>query len=361
MSQKSEALPIVGQASRLSEHTQGDTMENIILIGHGSPKKDANNIEILGEMLHNSLHPDCSKSCVKVAYLQFAEPDISTGIRECVDNGAKKVILYPYFLTSGIHVTKDIPEMIKEAEREYPHVEFIYAEPLGIHEKLVQVVMERIHAANGLRPQDIEKRSFEIISEEIDLSDVDEEKLPIIKRVIHATADFDFKNTLTFHPRAIKAGIEAIRSGRDILTDVEMVRTGIKRSLLEKWGGKVVCKIAQETEVSGQQSENRTRAEIGIEQALKENNNIGIIAVGNAPTALLKVIEIFNNSKSEISNLESQILVVGVPVGFVKAIESKALLTAQDFPFITNLSRKGGTPVAVAIVNALLKIAEEGL
>ncbi len=336
-------------------------MENIILIGHGSPKKDANNIEILGEMLHNSLHPACGNNCVKVAYLQFAEPDISTGIRECVEKGAKRVILHPYFLSSGMHVTKDIPEMIKDAQDEYPHVEFVYTEPLGVHEKLMQVVMERIHAANGLRPEDIEKRSLEIISEEIDLSDKEAETLPIIKRVIHATADFEFKNTLTFHPQAIKAGIDAIRAGKDILTDVEMVRTGIKRSLLEKWGGKVVCKIGQETEVIGQQSGNRTRAEIGIEEALKENNNIGIIAVGNAPTALLKVIEIFNDSTSEVSNRKSQILVVGVPVGFVKALESKALLATQDFPFITNLSRKGGTPVAVAIVNALLKMAEEGL
>jgi precorrin-8X/cobalt-precorrin-8 methylmutase len=178
--------------------------------------------------------------------------------------------------------------------------------------------------------------------------------------VIHATADFEFKNTLVFHPNAIKAGIDAIKSGKAILTDVEMVKTGINRKLLEKWGGKVICNI-QKSEVRSQKSDNKTKAEIGIESALRENNNIGIIAIGNAPTALLKVIEIFNNPKSEISNLKSQILVIGVPVGFVKALESKALLAAQKFPFITNLSRKGGTPVAVAIVNALLKITEEGI
>lgn len=100
----------------------------------------------------------------------------------------------------------------------------------------------------------------------------------------------------------------------------------------------------------------KTRAESGIESALKENSNIGIIAIGNAPTALLKTIELLN---SQPSPLNSQPVVVGVPVGFVKALESKSLLAAQDFPFITNLSRKGGTPVAVAIVNALLKMAEE--
>ncbi len=334
-------------------------MENIILIGHGSPKKDANNIQIIGKMLHNLLHSDCSNDCVKAAYLQFGEPDISTAIRECIEEGAKKIILHPYFLSAGLHVTKDIPEMIKHAQKEYPHVEFIYTEPLGVHEKLVHVALERIHSSNNLKPKDIEKRSYEIISEEIDLSDIDAEKLPIVKRVIHATADFEFKNTLLFHPDAIKTGIEAIKAGRYILTDVEMVRTGINKRLLERWGGKVICGI-QDSRIDAQDLEDRTRAERGIEHALKNNNNIGIIAVGNAPTALLRVIEILNYSRLEISDMKSQILVVGTPVGFVKALESKALLATQKFPFITNLSRKGGTPVAVAIVNALLKIAEEG-
>lgn len=340
-------------------------MENIILIGHGSPKKDANNIELAGRLLHTAIHPNCTNNCVKVAYLQFAEPEIADAIKECVHGGVKRIIIHPYFLSSGMHVTKDIPEIIKEAEEMYPDTEFIYTEPLGIHEKLVHVVMERIYAANGLPPQDIEKRSFEIISEELDFSDIPPEQLPIIKRVIHSTADFEFKNTLMFHPDAIKTGIDAIKSGRDILTDIEMVKTGINKKLLEKWGGKVICNI-QNTEHRTQSTDNKTRAEMGIEKALKENSNIGIIAIGNAPTALLKVIEIFTPPTPPLSKggtggvfTDSPILVVGVPVGFVKALESKALLAAQKFPFITNLSRKGGTPVAVAIVNALLKMSEE--
>ncbi len=333
-------------------------MESIILIGHGSPKKGANNVELTGRLLHSAIHPNCNNNCVKVAYLQFAEPDISAAIKECVESGAKRIIIHPYFLSRGMHVTKDIPEIIKEAEEMYPDREFIYTEPLGIHEKLVHVVMERIYAAKGLLPQDIEKRSFEIIAEETDLSNIPSEQLPIIRRVIHATADFEFKNTLIFHPDAIKTGINAIRSGKDLLTDVEMVKAGINERLLEKWGGKVICRI-RHAACPGRNmvQENKTKAELGIELGLKENNNIGIIAIGNAPTALLKVIEIFNNS-SLFTHYSS--LVAGVPVGFVKALESKALLAAQKFPFITNLSRKGGTPVAVAIVNALLKLAEGG-
>ncbi|MBA4349303.1 MAG: precorrin-8X methylmutase [Thermodesulfovibrio sp.] len=252
--------------------------------------------------------------------------------------------------------------MIEDAKGIYPDVEFIYTEPLGTHEKLIEIVKDRIKSAGNSAPEEIEKRSFQILSEEIDLSNVQAEHLPVIKRVIHATADFEFRKTLVFHPDAIKTGIDAIRSGKDILTDVEMVKAGINKRLLEKWGGKVICKIPSAsggTKDIRQKAESRTRAERGIESGLKENNNIGIIAIGNAPTALLKVIEIFNNSKSEISNLKSQILVIGVPVGFVKAFESKALLSKQSFPFITNLSRKGGTSVAVAIINALLKMAGE--
>ena len=334
-------------------------MENIILIGHGSPKKEANNIELAGRLLHSAIHPDCTDDCVKVAYLQFAEPEIADTIRKCVEGGAKKIIIHPYFLSSGMHVTKDIPEIIKEAERQYPDREFIYTEPLGIHEKLVQVVVERIHAANGLLPEEIERRSFEIIDEETDLTGFPPEQIPIIHRVIHATADFEFKNTLLFHHEAIKVGIEAIKSGKNILTDIEMVKTGIIKRWLEPWGGKVICNINDEDVIRLSKETGKTRSEIAVEKALKENNNIGIIAIGNAPTALLKIIEIFN-SKSQISNLKSQILTVGVPVGFVKAFESKALLSAQNFPFITNMSRKGGTPVAVAIVNALLKMAKGG-
>ncbi len=328
-------------------------MENIILLGHGSPKKEANNIGLVASMLHGMMHPGCSNNCVTTAYLQFAEPDILSAIKKSADSGAKKIILHPYFLSSGMHVTKDIPELIEEAKGIYPAVEFVYTQPLGVHEKLVQVVLDRIQAACGAVPEDIEKKSFEILSEETDFSGIPEERQSIVKRVIHATADFEFAKTLVFHPDAVQTGINAIKSGKNILTDIEMVKTGIIKKWLEPFGGKVICKINDEDVIKLSKETGKTRSEIAIEKALNENNNVGIIAIGNAPTALLKTVEVF---KSPLAPCPLP-LVVGVPVGFVKAYESKALLAAQKFPFITNLSRKGGTPVAVAIVNALLKIA----
>lgn len=338
-------------------------MENIILIGHGSPKKDANTIDEVGRLLHGKIHIGCGSDCVKAAYLQFAEPDIMTAITSCVDSGVQRIIMHPYFLYSGMHVTKDIPAVIKEAEEMYPQVQFIYTEPLGIHDKLIQIVMERIAgSASGVFPSKepareeqhpIEKKSFDIISRELDLSDVPEERLPIIKRVIHSTADFEFSKTLLFHQDAVMAGIAAIRAGKNILTDVEMIKAGINKRLLQRWGGKVICMISDDEVVRISKATGKTRAEVAMEKGIDES--IGLVAIGNAPTALFKAIEIFNNSSLLTCN---PALLVGVPVGFVDAAESKDLLAAQAFPFITNLGRKGGTPVAVAIVNALLIMAQ---
>jgi precorrin-8X/cobalt-precorrin-8 methylmutase len=285
--------------------------------------------------------------------MEFAEPKIPDAIRQAVSEGAKKVILHPFFLSAGQHVTKDIPEMIEEARSSHPDVKFIYTEPLGIHDKLAQVVLERISAADPLAPAAIERRSFDILSAEADLKGIPSDRQPIVQRVIHATADFDFKDALTFHPNAVESGIAAIKAGKDILTDIEMVRTGISKKWLGPFGGKVICGI-QEAGTGSHEEAGRTRAEQGIEKALRENSTIGIIAIGNAPTALLRVIELFRSAPFSGKPLP---LVVGVPVGFVKAVESKALLVEQSFPYITALGRKGGTPVAVAIVNALLKIA----
>src|SRR5574337_1428720 len=232
--------------------------ESILLMGHGSPIQDANKLDHVAKMLHSMLHAGCSDDCVKVAYLQFAEPSIAAAIDECVQGGTKKVILHPFFLSAGQHVTKDIPEMIDEARKRHPGVTLIYTEPLGTHEKLAHIAMERISAAEALAPAAIERRSFDILSAEADLSGIPVDRLPIVQRVIHATADFDFKDTLTFHPDAVRTGLAAIKEGKDILTDIEMVKTGINKRLLERWGGKVICKILE----SGDRSQNSDRKSV---------------------------------------------------------------------------------------------------
>lgn len=122
-------------------------MEIIIIVGHGSLEKEAGNIEFVVESLHRMIHGECKDNCVRAAYLQFLEPDLRRVIKLSVNDGAKKIIVHPYFLSSGVHVTKNIPEIVKEAGQRYPDVEFICTHDLGAHDKLVEVVLERIKEA----------------------------------------------------------------------------------------------------------------------------------------------------------------------------------------------------------------------
>ena len=195
---------------------------------------------------------------------------------------------------------------------------------------------------------EIEKRSFEIIASQMKKKTFPEQELPIVMRVIHATGDFDFEDNLRFHPEAIKAGIRALKDGKNILVDVNMVAAGINRRLLERWGGSIISTISEVGDHA--MEEGKTRAEAAIEKGIDEK--IGIVAIGNAPTALLKTMELIDEGRFKPE------LVIGVPVGFVSAGESKEALAKKTYPFITSLGRKGGSPVAVAIVNGILRLMQ---
>ena len=126
-------------------------MEIIIIAAHGSPSKEASNVEDIAERLHRMIHPECNKDCVRVGYLQFNEPTIADAIKNAVKDGAQKIIIHPFFLSSGIHVTESIPAIINTAKALYPDVKFVYTEPLGFHDKLAEVVFERIKAVTDIR------------------------------------------------------------------------------------------------------------------------------------------------------------------------------------------------------------------
>lgn len=208
-------------------------------------------------------------------------------------------------------------------------------------------------ALQAVKPERIEAESFRIIEAEIGEHGFDPATWAVVRRVIHASGDFSFAENLRCGNGAIVAGLNAIRAGRNILTDVNMTATGISKNLLAQWGGRVLCGVADPEVAARARAEGRTRSEVAIRELLPEN--IGIVAIGNAPTALLRVMELLGELPPE-RRLD---LVIGVPVGFVNAAESKELLAQQDYPFITCLGRKGGSPVAAAIVNALLRLAAE--
>jgi precorrin-8X/cobalt-precorrin-8 methylmutase len=201
-------------------------------------------------------------------------------------------------------------------------------------------------------PADIEKESFRIIASEFGPIDMDEPSFKIIQRVIHATGDFSFKENMRFSPGAIEAGLKNLRDGRDIVTDVTMVASGISKKLLSRWGGRVVCKVGDPDIADRARALNKTRSELAIEEALQDN--VGIVAMGNAPTALIRTIALVKAMAPE-----KRPLIVGVPVGFVNAAESKQLLVEESDLYITSLGRKGGSPVAAAIVNALLHLCAQ--
>jgi precorrin-8X/cobalt-precorrin-8 methylmutase len=202
----------------------------------------------------------------------------------------------------------------------------------------------------SLKSFDIEKSSFDIIENEIGKYRYkDELEWSIVRRVIHATADFDFarQEKLLFNNEAITSGFQAIETKCNIITDVEMVRAGISRNSLTKLDLKCLCNISDSNIIDESKRLNKTRAETSMRNLAKEMNG-GIIVIGNAPTALNEVIKMINEKITIPS------LIIGVPVGFVSALESKIELSKSGIPHITNIGRKGGSSVASSIVNALM-------
>ena len=198
-----------------------------------------------------------------------------------------------------------------------------------------------------IAPKDIEKRSFEIITELLGSRRLDPENEPVIKRVIHTTADFDFADSLIFSPHAVEQGLRALRAGCDIVTDTQMAKAGISKPALEKLGGRVHCFMSDADVAQEAQKRGLTRAAVSMERAAALQKPC-IFAVGNAPTALLRLRELIDDGRV------APALVIGVPVGFVNVVESKEQILSASVPHIVARGRKGGSAVAAAICNALL-------
>ena len=194
-----------------------------------------------------------------------------------------------------------------------------------------------------LQPDEIERESMRIIQNAIDDSDILPENLPVIKRVIHATADFDFLHTLTFSPDAIPLARQAIRNNTPIITDTLMLASGISK----RYGVKIVCHVADDDVKAEAHSRKITRAIVSIERSVSEYPS-AIYAIGNAPTALIRLCELVREGKANPA------LVIGVPVGFVNVIEAKRMLDSLEIPRIISHGNKGGSTAACAIVNAIL-------
>ncbi|MEG0291162.1 MAG: precorrin-8X methylmutase [Anaerovoracaceae bacterium] len=207
------------------------------------------------------------------------------------------------------------------------------------------MVEKKVNLQNVL-PADIEKRSMEIIESEMAKVDLDPYEKPVIKRAIHTSADFDYLTNLCFSKDAVKKGIEAIKKGAIIVTDTNMAKAGVNKTIVESYGGQVLCFMADEDVANEAKELGTTRATACINKAAKLNKPI-IFAIGNAPTALVRIYELVNAGKIKPE------LIIGVPVGFVNVVESKELILELDVPHIVARGRKGGSNVAAAICNAI--------
>lgn len=199
----------------------------------------------------------------------------------------------------------------------------------------------------NVKPREIETRSFEIITQELG-----ERKLPadqelIIKRCIHTSADFDYADNLCFSENAVEKAMDAIKGGACIVTDTQMAKSGINKRALARYGGEVFCFMSDE-DVAAQAKENgTTRATASMDKAASLKRPL-IFAIGNAPTALVRLYELIEEGKIRPE------LIIGVPVGFVNVVQSKELIMQTDVPYIVARGRKGGSNIAACIVNALL-------
>ena len=199
----------------------------------------------------------------------------------------------------------------------------------------------------NVKPKEIETRSFEIITEELGDKKLQPGTELIVKRCIHTSADFDYADNLYFSKDAFPKAIEAIKHGACIVTDTQMVKAGINKKALAKFGGEVYCFMSDEDVAKNAKSAGSTRAAASMEKAAKLGKPV-ISAIGNAPTALVRLYELIQENQIQ------PYLIIGVPVGFVNVVQSKEMIMETDVPCIVAKGRKGGSNIAACICNALL-------
>ncbi len=196
-------------------------------------------------------------------------------------------------------------------------------------------------------PREIEQRSMETITKELNGRTWPEPEFSVIKRCIHTSADFDYADNLCFSPNACQIGIEALKNGADIVTDTKMAMSGINKNKLATFGGQVHCYISDPDVVEEAKARGCTRSTVSMERGARIQKPV-IFVIGNAPTALIELDRLIKEGAVKPA------LIVGVPVGFVNVVESKELIMQAGVPYIVARGRKGGSNIGAAIINALL-------
>ena len=332
----------------------------IIILAHGS-RGERGKVEVVTilEKIVSYIKPLLSQEVEIIgAALQFNKPGLEEAVDLLSEKGIKRIVIAPYFLFPGRHITEDIPGHINDLQTKYADIEFILADNLGLDEAFISLLAKKIRqAVPDLVPHNkpyqtnvIEQESMKIVETMVRFpSSLSADEITVAKRIIHASGDSEILSSIKFSQSALAAGLEAIANGSPIFTDVRMVMAGISSQLTEIFGCSISC-VLDEIDTTEQKNKTRTAAAMSH---LGTRFDDAIVVIGNAPTALLALLDLIYTHKSRPA------LIIGMPVGFVKAKESKQELMKRNVPYITIEGTRGGSAMAAATVNALLRIAAD--
>lgn len=327
----------------------------VVVLGHGSRNPAAP--EVLVRVA--SLLGLQTGWTVAHASLEFNKPNLPEAVTSLYQRGYREILVAPYLLFAGNHVALDIPAQLEGILAEHADLHVRVADPLGLDLRVVSVLESRVRAARGEEgavtadsvsvPADIERMSFEIIENLLPVLSLTPEERQVAVRVVHATGDPSIAPQLVFSRGGVERGIAALRAGAPVVCDVNMVRSGLEPSL-RRIGVQAHCLVGAEETIELAQAEGVTRS-VAAFRSVKAMLDGAVVVVGNAPTALLEVVRLHAEEGVRPA------LVVGMPVGFVAAPESKDALISSGLPHITLPGLRGGTPMAVAAANALVRLA----
>ena len=365
----------------------------VVVIGHGSRAPEA---LVLLNWVADRLAVRLEMP-VLAASLQFNKPTLDDCCHELAEAGARRVVVVPYFLYEGNHLKKDVPQELDRLRQELPGTGFVLADSLGADELLVEVLARRtLEKSDVMKPakaeqendgdaadllaallgagcggeaeackkpaeiarHPIEAESFQIIDSLLEPEDPEDPEYQVVRRIVHTTGDPSLSRAMVFPPGAIASGVAALARGTNIYCDVNMVAAGIRPTAAHPGIG-VTCLVADPETAHVSRREGITRGAAAMRLAAKgyANGDSGlegaIVAIGNSPTALFELLRLVEEEQVRPA------LIVGVPVGFVGAAESKEALGASVVPFITLPGNRGGSTVAVAIVNALIRMSAD--
>jgi precorrin-8X/cobalt-precorrin-8 methylmutase len=332
----------------------------IVVLAHGSRgERGASEVPEVLQKLSDGLRLLLSSEVeISGAALQFNHPSLEESVEGFISRGIKSIIIAPYFLFPGRHLTEHVPQAIAELKRNHADAQFTVTDNLGLQEYFVELIARRItDAYPGIAADTppsigssemIEKQSMTVI-ESLLPSGMEVNQREVTKRIIHASGDPTIAHLIKFSCGAIAGGIRAITAGSPIYTDVRMVTAGINKDLADSFACQVRCALDEFTPGESPLEAGTRSAAAMLNLGTRLNN--AIVAIGNAPTALLALVDMVRKTGV------APALVVGMPVGFIMARESKIELTKLDVPYITISGTRGGSALAAASINAMLRLS----